>query len=47
MMIWFLDNIKTMELEANMVDKMLSKDVLPDNLIDAKILQSNVFKMFS
>ena len=47
MMIWFLDKIKNMELEANMVDKILSKDVLPDNFRDAKILQSNFFKMFS
>ena len=36
-----------MELKANMVDKMLSKDVLPDDLKDAKILQSNIFKIFS
>ena len=47
MMIWFLDEIKNMELEANMVNKMLSKDVLPVNLREAKILQSNVFKIFS
>ena len=46
-MIWFLDKIKNMKEDENMVDKKLSKDVLPRNYRDAKILQSNVFKMFS
>ena len=47
MMIWFLDNIKTMELEGELVDKMVSKNVIPKSLKEAKILQSNVFKIFS